>query len=283
MKGAWNDALDQLRGKWQEAERRISDAWAALGTTAEDAADDPATAELADSIRVSLQYERDQHNESRASLDRVEHERDAMREEVARLSDDHASTVHDYLDRSFDKSDRGTGIALRIEGYGAKLGRAVAALRKHRATIAGVTRFVRDMGDMPNAVAAVQDFLTTVDAILADPDSAAAGDYVRELEAVYEAAKYVQTRRIEHGRDAYAENALFDALTRLEIAKSRRGGGKDGADFPPLGDCPRCGKPWRTWGTDAEPIAEVICDSGHSAPHPWGRAAAEAHARKGGK
>lgn len=36
-----------------------------------------------------------------------------------------------------------------------------------------------------------------------------------------------------------------------------------------LGNCPRCGKPWRTWGTDADPVAEVICDNGHSAPHPW--------------
>lgn len=40
----------------------------------------------------------------------------------------------------------------------AKLGRAVAALRKHRIDITSVARFVRDMGDMPNTVAAVQDF-----------------------------------------------------------------------------------------------------------------------------
>lgn len=46
----------------------LAEAWRALGTTAEDAADDPDTATLADSIRVSLQYERDQMAQAREQL-----------------------------------------------------------------------------------------------------------------------------------------------------------------------------------------------------------------------
>ncbi len=47
---------DKLLRDYQRVER---EAWIALGTTKEKAEDDPDTANLADSIRISLEYERD--------------------------------------------------------------------------------------------------------------------------------------------------------------------------------------------------------------------------------
>jgi len=43
-----------------ESEKALARAWAALGVDPKEAADDPDTADLADSIRVSLQHERDE-------------------------------------------------------------------------------------------------------------------------------------------------------------------------------------------------------------------------------
>ena len=43
----------------------ITDAWKALGVDPREAADDPDTARLADSIRVSLQHERDERERLR--------------------------------------------------------------------------------------------------------------------------------------------------------------------------------------------------------------------------
>jgi len=67
--GVATDRIAQL-------EAELAEAWRALGTTAEDATDDLDTAALADSIRVSIQYERDQATAAREERDAANAQRE---------------------------------------------------------------------------------------------------------------------------------------------------------------------------------------------------------------
>lgn len=62
------ETVDALRAKTRAQATELREAWRALGTTAEEAADDPDTATLSQSIRISLEHElnvRDQLREDR--------------------------------------------------------------------------------------------------------------------------------------------------------------------------------------------------------------------------
>lgn len=170
-------------------------------------------------VGCGLVLERDQLRAQVAALnDRctaLEQERDTERESAANAERRTTETRRDY--------DELSG---RYEATVAKLGRTVAALRKHRVDITSVARFVRDMGDMPNTVAAVQDLLVDVDAVLADADSAAAGEAW---------ARMVQLARDIFDADNMSEQPMRwgrqagEALAKVDA----RRGGYD----PTCGDC----------------------------------------------
>ena len=63
------EQLQNENAALHSAAGEIRAAWEVLGTTVEEAADDPDTARLADSIRVSLQHERDERDRLRALID----------------------------------------------------------------------------------------------------------------------------------------------------------------------------------------------------------------------
>lgn len=60
---ALKDELGRKQLRLDQAHAKIDAAWKALGVDPAEAADDPDTAELADSIRVSLQHERDHYEQ----------------------------------------------------------------------------------------------------------------------------------------------------------------------------------------------------------------------------
>jgi len=78
-----NDQLAAAKEGQEELLKQIDAAWAALGVDPQDAADDPDTAELADSIRVSLQHERIRRRLAVAELASLAAERKAREEAEA--------------------------------------------------------------------------------------------------------------------------------------------------------------------------------------------------------
>lgn len=93
IREATGKELSALRTSHDALTAECERAWQALGTTEEDAADDPDTAALSDSIRVSLQYERDRAAQTNEELDAAlarlksaeERERESRAAVIARL------------------------------------------------------------------------------------------------------------------------------------------------------------------------------------------------------
>lgn len=100
--------VGSLNRQLAEAHAKILDSWKALGISPNDAADDPDTRELADSIRVSLQYERDrseiiaeQRNEAHAEVAAWKRVAQAFREATGADADEARDGEYDpYLERA---------------------------------------------------------------------------------------------------------------------------------------------------------------------------------------
>jgi len=78
--------IARLTAERDEARAEVEAAWDALGTTAEEAADDPDTAALADSIRISLQYERDKAQLACEQFDAEHADRERTKAELQALA-----------------------------------------------------------------------------------------------------------------------------------------------------------------------------------------------------
>lgn len=150
---------------------------------------------------------------------RVEQERDALRKEVAQLT----QRVSDLEADEQGLIDRGDFLAkTHSDAHAetqAKLGRAVAALRAARPWIANLAGAPQSAIDHDSAI---------VDAILADCDSAAAGDSYASREKAIEAWCRWYSKRLDNGSDYTGyEQDLFEAFGCLGAVDARRGGDDD--------------------------------------------------------
>lgn len=108
-------------------EQEIARAWAALGVDPEEAADDPETAELADSIRVSLQFERDKVEHVCERVSEIGKEYDGEREARERADQQCEAWEKNYRDLIADR-DREHAARVKAEAQAAAMRAARAAL-----------------------------------------------------------------------------------------------------------------------------------------------------------
>jgi hypothetical protein len=178
--------------------------------------------------RKRLRQERDRLRaemaDARASLAQVRHDRDemiAVHDEVERERDRLATSL-EPLQRNLDEKRRALQDEQRAhDATRARLGRAVATLRMAEDHIDNSTHDKRACAE---GGCAVCETVRAMDDVFADDESREAGEYVRGLEAVYEAALRVGSVHFAGEDAAAAWSALDSALAKVDARRGQGGG-----------------------------------------------------------